>query len=320
MKRGVLLFNLGGPVVLQDVRPFLKNLFSDPDILVGMNPVSRKALANFISIVKGPSSKKMYAQIGKGSPQLKWTRQQADLLEEQLSGGKDEVRVEVAMRAWNPTIEMAIVKLRSWGAEELTLFPLFPQFSTTTTGSCFKEAERILKKLKWDVPLRRIQNWPDYPPYIELIQRTIDEKLEEIAAVDPKLVHILFSAHSLPMKIIERGDTYPEDVQRTVRLLTPGLQYSWSLAFQSRNGPIPWLKPYTETEIERLAHEGKKYLLIVPLSFVSDHIETLFEVDLLYTDLAKKSGFSWVGRTRSFNDDSDFIQTLGRLYQEGPSA
>lgn len=315
MKRGVLLLNLGGPNELRDVKPFLYNLFSDPDILVGIPTPFRQALAFMISRVKGNSSVEIYRAIGGGSPQLKWTRTQADLLAK-LATEKTEgvdTKVAVGMRAWHPTIEEGLAELREWGAQELVLFPLFPQFSTTTTGSCFKEARRLLKKMGWQPSVREINNWPDHDGYVSLLRRTLDDVIAETEKHGP--LHVLFSAHSLPMKIIERGDSYPKDVERTVTAVTRGLTHQWSLAFQSRNGPVPWLKPYTEDEIERLGREGIKRIAIVPISFVSDHIETLYELDILYADLAKKSGIELYARARSFNDDPAFIEVLHSILE-----
>lgn len=305
-KRGILLLNLGGPETLDDVKPFLYNLFSDPDILVGVPAPFRQALAFLISRIKGQESVKIYEKIGGGSPQLRWTRRQAELLEDSL--GRGQVRVAVGMRAWNPTIEQGLSELKAWGAEELVLLPLFPQFSTTTTGSCFKEARRVLAKLGWNVPIIEIEHWSDHKTYVQLLRRTLDEAVEQALPNGP--FHVLFSAHSLPMKVIERGDPYPQHVDLTVQGVARGLEHPWSLAFQSRNGPVPWLKPYTEDEIARLGRSGVKQIVVVPVSFVSDHIETLYELDQLYADLARESGITGYYRARSFNDDPQFINVL----------
>lgn len=311
LKRGVLLLNLGGPVELKDVKPFLYNLFSDPDILVGVPTPFRQTLAFLISQVKGSSSKKIYQAIGGGSPQLRWTRTQAELLTHSLnSNGSVEVKVTVGMRAWNPTIDDGLKELREWGADEVVLFPLFPQFSTTTTGSCFKEARRCLKRMGWDPKIREVHSWPDDENYIRLLRKTVDEAID-VALVSGS-VHVLFSAHSLPMSVIERGDPYPEHVDRTIKAVANGLEHPWSLAFQSRNGPVPWLKPYTEDEIERLGQAGVKQIVVVPVSFVSDHIETLYELDQLYADHARSHGITGYFRSRSFNDDPHFIEVMAR--------
>lgn len=320
MKRGILLLNLGGPTQIKDVKPFLYNLFSDPDILVGIPSPFRQALAFFISRVKGVSSEKIYSKIGGCSPQLCWSNFQAQELEKLLNeSSKEKVqhKVVVGMRAWTPYIGDALQTLRQWGATELVLLPFFPQFSTTTTGSCFKEVERCLKKMTWNVELKRVQNWPDHPAYTGLVEQTVQEALERAEKKFGKdaPMHVLFSAHSLPMKIIERGDPYPQDVQKTVQAVTKNLNKTWSLAFQSRNGSVPWLKPYTEDELQRLAKDGVKNVLVVPISFVSDHIETLYELDQLYADLAAKDGITHFSRTRSFNADPAFPKVLQGVLQ-----
>jgi ferrochelatase len=312
-KRGIVLFNLGGPERLADVKPFLYRLFSDPDILVGIPTPLRQTLAFLISRIKGGGSIKAYASIGGGSPQLKWTRLQAEglarLLAASTDGAEHEFKVVIGMQAWNPTILDALRELKAWGADDVILFPLFPHFSTTTTGGCLKQARAALAKLGWRPPLREIVSWADHAGYIQILRRTIDERLVEHPGA-----HVLLSAHSLPMKIIERGDRYPSEVERTVRALTDGLAAPWSLAFQSRNGPVPWLQPYTEDELARLGRSGRKEVIVAPISFVSDHIETLHELDELYMHQARGHGIETYVRTRAFNDDPEFFEVLRSVY------
>ena len=321
-KRGILLLNLGGPVELGDVKPFLYRLFSDPDILVGIPAPARQALAFFIAQVKGSSSVEMYRKIGGGSPQLRWTQAQASRLSGELTllageplGDGVETRVAVGMRAWEPSIEVALGELREWGTTELVLLPLFPQFSTTTTGSCFKEVKRLLKKWKWSPTLREVRSWADDPGYIRLLRETVSESVAEALVHGP--VHVLFSAHSLPMKIIERGDTYPTEVAATVKAAAHGLEQPWSVAFQSRNGPVPWLAPYTEDELERLGKSGVRQVVVVPVSFVSDHIETLYELDQLYAQHARSHGIEGYYRARVFNDCPKFARVLASFIHSG---
>jgi len=315
MKSGIILLNLGGPSSTKEVRPFLYRLFSDPSILVGIPTPFRQLLAAFIALVKGGSSIKSYELIGGGSPQLKWTSAQASSLERHLlasAKGDDLFKVVVGMRTSRPNIGDALAELKTWGADKVILLPLFPQFSTTTTLSCFLEAERVLKKMNWKVPLEKVHSWPNHPAYIRLLRKTLEEALAQ-AVSQRRKPYVLVSAHSLPMKIIESGDYYADEVQKTVGALTVDLKVPWSLAFQSRNGPVPWLKPYTEDEIERLAAQGIEDIVVVPISFVSDHIETLYELDLLYADLAKSKGVKSFSRTRSFNDDPEFSHVLSEV-------
>ena len=316
MRTGILLLNFGGPWTLSDVKPFLYRLFANKNVLVGIPSPLRHVLAFIISQVKGPSSREGYKSIGGGSPQLKWTSIQAEGLRH-LSRRSD-VRIEFGMRSAEPSIELALERLRLGGAEKLVLLPLFPQYSTTTTGTCFEEVGDSLKRLHWSPEIHQIVNWPDHPFYIELLQATLNEALAETESAQKgqSPVHVIFSAHSLPLKIVERGDPYPEDVQRTVKALTRDLQQPWSVAFQSRNGKLPWLQPYLEDELKRLGKEGVQNVVIVPISFVSDHIETLFELDHLYADVAKRSGITQYRRARCFNADPRFPRILHSLLSE----
>lgn len=223
------------------------------------------------------------------------------------------------MRSAEPSIESALDRLKEWGAEELVLLPLFPHYSTTTSGTCFKEARDSLRRLNWSPPIRQVDRWPDHASYIRLLRRTVDEAIEQAEAessANDGPLHILFSAHSLPMKIVRLGDPYPLDIERTIRAVTYGLEHRWSLGFQSRNGKLPWLQPYLEDEIKRLAGKGVRRLVVIPVSFVSDHVETLFELDQLYTDLARKHGINHYYRARAFNGDPDFPGVLRSILSE----
>lgn len=316
MKTGILLLNFGGPWTLKDVQPFLYRLFSDPAILVGIPSPFRQMIAFAISQAKGRSSRANYSAIGGGSPQLKWTEHQADGLRELLAS--DLIRIEIGMRSAEPGIPTALSRLKDWGAEKLVLFPLFPQFSTTTTGTCFTAVQEALAKLNWNPTLHSIRNWPDHAEYSTLLRSLMDETIEqaeaETASIGP--IHILFSAHSLPLSVVRRGDPYPEDVNRTWQALSKDLTYPHSLCFQSRNGRLPWLAPYTEDVIQELGQSGVKRLIVTPISFVSDHIETLWELDLFYADLAKKNGITHYYRVKTFNDHPAFPKVLRSILAE----
>ena len=314
MKTGILLLNFGGPWTLSDVKPFLYRLFSNPAVLVGVPAPFRQMLAFMIAQIKGPSSIRSYRSIGCGSPQLKWTTIQAAGLRRLLP--KASLRVEMAMRSAEPSIEEALGLLQNWGADRLVLLPLFPQFSTTTTGTCFREVKAALRRLDWSPVLQEVTNWPDHPEYATLLRRSVDEAVARAEAERneaPEPVHILFSAHSLPLKIVKLGDPYPGDIDRTIAAVTRGLNRPWSLAFQSRNGKLPWLGPYLEDELKRLGRAGVKRVVVVPVSFVSDHIETLFELDQLYAGLAKSHGITHYYRARCFNDDPEFPRVLSSI-------
>ena len=317
MKQGILLLNFGGPWTLSDVKPFLYRLFVNPAVLVGVPTPFRQLLAFLIAQVKGPSSIRSYRSIGFGSPQLKWTTIQADGLRTLLN--KDSIRVAMGMRSAEPTIKQALKQLQDWGADELVLLPLFPQFSTTTTGTCFTEVKAVLSRLNWNPKISQVTNWPDHDGYTTLLRRSVDEVIMQAEAErngsnDP--IYVLFSAHSLPMKIVNLGDPYPQDIERTIAAVTRGLKQPWSLAFQSRNGKMPWLEPYLEDELKRLGREGVKRIAVVPISFVSDHIETLFELDQLYAGLAKEHGITHYYRARCFNGDPEFPRVLHSILKE----
>lgn len=317
MKQGILLLNFGGPWTITDVKPFLYRLFANPRVLVGIPTPFRQLLAFIIAQVKGPSSIKSYRSIGGGSPQLKWTAIQAEGLRELFP--RNEVRVELGMRSSEPSIETALEQMKFWGAEQLTLMPLFPQYSTTTTETCFDVVEESLNKLHWRPQVTTITRWPDHPEYISLLRDSIDDAIrqaesERNGSTSP--IHVVFSAHSLPIKIVERGDPYADDVSKTVRSVTEGLQQPWSLAYQSRNGRLPWLQPYLEDELTRLGRAGIDAVVIVPISFVSDHIETLFELDQLYRRVARKHGIKHYYRARCFNDNPHFPRVLQTIVTE----
>jgi ferrochelatase len=324
MKTGIALINFGGPWTLGDVKPFLYRLFANPSVLVGVPTPLRQLVAYAIAQVKGPSSVESYKLIGGGSPQLAWTEEQARGLRGLLGCDRDgstfeEVRVEIGMRSAEPSIECALLKLKEWGAGRLVVLPLFPQFSTTTTGTCLEEARDALRRLGWSPLTHEVKNWPDHAGYARLLRRTVDEAVwqAEIERGDSgEVIHVLFSAHSLPLKIVERGDPYPQDVRRTVEAVAEGLGHPWSLCFQSRNGRMPWLQPYTEDALTRLGREGVRRVVVVPVSFVSDHIETLYELDMLYREHALKVGVTHYYRARAFNGDPAFPAVLRSILRE----
>jgi len=317
LKVGILMLNFGGPWTLSDVRPFLYRLFANPRVLVGIPSPLRQLLAFTIAQVKGPASVKSYRSIGGGSPQLKWTATQAANLRELLE--HRSLRIEIGMRSAEPSIYTALQRLKFWGATDIVLLPLFPQFSTTTTGTCFDEVDAALNELQWQPRVREIRSWPDHPIYIRLLQHTVAEAVSQAEARSTSnrpRVHVIFSAHSLPLKIVKLGDEYPSEIERTVAAVTRSLKQPWSLAFQSRNGRLPWLQPYLEDELKRLGAAGLSDVVVVPISFVSDHIETLFELDQLYAGVAKAHGITNYQRARCFNDDPLFAELLHSLLLE----
>lgn len=317
MKTAVFVLNFGGPGSLKEVRPFLFHLFNEPEILIGVPAPIRFYLAAIISLIKGRSSKKAYAKIGGGSPQLYYTKKQSEQLEMLLQKKYgDKIKIFVAMRAWRPFIADVAREVKLWNPDKIILLPLFPQNSITTTVSCLREAKKHLNDYLQRGQLFEINGWHDNKEYIRLLQHSIQEQIITLSPEEKEKSHVLFSAHSLPLKTVRRGDVYPEETKRTVELVAANLSLPWSLSFQSRNGPLPWLEPYTDREIIRLAKLGIKNLIVVPVSFVSDHIETLYELDIEFAHLAKRNGIEKYLRARVFNEDLRFTELLANLVQK----
>ncbi len=315
MKKGVLLFNLGGPENLQDVRPFLYNLFSDPEIIRIKNNVLRKMLAWLIASTRQRKSRDLYRQIGGGSPLRKITEVQATALRDELRARREDAGVYVGMRCWKPTIDEAVKQILKDGITRLVLLPLFPQYSVTTTGSCLKYFQALDKKLGLSAKMEiaTVESWFDEPLYIEAMADLIREGLRGFSG--PEKVHLLYSAHSIPASYVEDGDPYLEQTKRTVDLVNAQLDkaYSFTLAFQSRVGPVKWLSPSTRDVLVQLGREGNTRVLVVPISFVSDHIETLQEIDIQYKELAAQSGIREFRRAASLNVHPKFIAALAAL-------
>lgn len=308
---GVVLLNLGGPDTQEAVRPFLYNLFGDRRIIRLGPGCMQKPLAWLISTLRAGKTKRAYALIGGGSPILRITQAQAEALEEALgaSGPFDEaLRVYVGMRYWRPFIGEAVERACRDGAGKLIALSLYPQYSKATSGSSeesFKEAAK-----KHQVGYSIVPSWFDFPPYIEALADTIKRGLERFGGLP---VHVLFSAHSLPVRFIEEGDPYVKEVEGTIEAAVErvGIE-KWSLCYQSRSGPVKWIGPSTEDALKRLSGEGVRNVLMVPVSFVSDHIETLYEMDMLYKGMASALDMR-LERAESLNTHPLFINALREL-------
>lgn len=313
---GVLLFNLGGPERLEDVRPFLYNLFSDREI-IDLPAILRLPLAAFIAFRRGPKSRGYYAKIGGGSPLRRDTEAQARALEAALEARGIAARAYVGMRAWNPFISDAVEEMHRDGIREAVVLPLYPHFSVSTTGSSTKELFRVVTKRGGMREMRRhyITRWFDDAAYIDSVVRRIEEQLPKFP--DPESVHLLFTAHSIPLSYIERGDPYQGHTERTVQLVLERFArpLPHSLAYQSKVGPVKWLGPSTESEIQSLGKNGQSQVLAIPISFVSDHIETLYEIDILYQGLAAEAGIAHFRRTEALGLDPGFIDALAGLVE-----
>lgn len=314
---GVLLFNLGGPETLDDVRPFLFNLFSDPDIIRIKNRRLRRTIAWLIAATRQEKSRGLYRQIGGGSPLRRITEAQAAALTVRLAASGRRARVYVGMRCWKPTIDEAVAQIASGGFRQLVLLPLFPQFSVTTTGSCLNYFHAVAGKtgLSQQTEIFSVASWFEEPQYLEAMTDLILETQSRFSNQIPENIHLLYSAHSIPARYVEEGDPYLAQTQRTVTLVNERLggRFPSTLAFQSKVGPVKWLGPATMDVIAQFARCGVDRVLTVPISFVSDHIETLQEIDILYRNLAAKAGIGEFYRAPALNVHPKFIDALANI-------
>lgn len=315
---GVLLFNLGGPETLADVRPFLFNLFSDPDIIRLPWRRLQKPLAWLISRSRHRKSSGYYKQIGGGSPLRRITDEQARDLEHALSSRGLAAKVYVGMRYWHPFLEETLDRIRRDRVTHVVVLPLYPQFSISTTGSSLNRMNALLSANGQETRLSVIRSWQDDPRYIAALAASIGEELERFTDQDTSRTHIVFSAHSVPVRYIEEGDPYLEHTHLTVRLAMArlGEDRPHCLSFQSKVGPVKWLRPSTDETIRRLASEGARQVLLVPVSFVSEHIETLYELDILYRHVAEEVGIEEYRRVAALNCRPDFITALAEMVME----
>lgn len=316
---GVLLFNMGGPGTLDDVEPFLVNLFSDRDIIeLPMGALLQPVVARLIARKRGPDVRRNYASIGGGSPQLALTRAQAASLQERLAltTGR-RVVVEIAMRYWQPDTEHALRRLAAAGVSRVVTLTLYPHYSRATTGSSRREFDRVLSRPEWRgrFDVSHVDAYPDHPLYLDAMTDTVRRALDGFAPARRNQVTLVFSAHGLPQKFIDEGDPYVEHTQRTVQgvLRRLGVRNPYVVAFQSRTGPVKWIGPGTEDVLRELGTIGVRDVLMVPVSFVCDHIETLYEVDQLFRDAARAAGIEDYRRTAALNTHPLFIAALADL-------
>ncbi len=312
MKLAVVLFNLGGPDSLAAVKPFLRNLFSDPAI-INLPGFVRRPLARYIAAQRAPLARKIYEHLGGCSPILAETEAQASALEAELAGRGNAVKCFIAMRCWHPMTREAAQAVKDWGPDEIVLLPLYPQYSTTTTRSSLAEWRRVAKQLRLSAPQHEACCYPFEAGFIAALA---DGLAEALARRNAGLSYrVLFSAHGLPKKIVERGDPYQWQVERTVeailsRLNLPGLDTV--ICFQSRVGPLEWIGPATDAEIRRAGARGKG-VIVVPVAFVSEHSETLVELDIEYGKLARESGVPDYFRVPTVRTHPKFIAGLATL-------
>jgi ferrochelatase len=313
---GIVLLNLGGPDSLRAVKPFLYNLFSDRDIIRLGPPFLQKPLAWLISTLRSKKSEDMYSQIGGKSPILEITAAQAEALEKELNlGSAEKFKVYIGMRYWHPFMRDTIRKIKEDSIRRLIVLSLYPHYSKATTGSSVDDFKKAVQGS--DFQIQYIEDWPDFAPYIDAVAELAAEGISEFKGSEFEL---LYSAHSLPQSFIDEGDPYLDHIKKTIEAVNKRLSeepynltgLKSSLSFQSKTGPVKWLEPSTEEAIENLSKNGCKNLFVIPVSFVSDHIETLYEIDILYKELAAEHGIT-LKRCRALNTSEHFIQAMKEL-------
>lgn len=308
-KTAVLLLQMGGPDSLPAIEPFLYNLFSDRDIIRIGPAFLQPMVARFIARRRAKKVMEYYRKIGGKSPLRELTEQQATELEAVLGA---DYRCFVAMRYSKPDTAEALAAIANEGITNVIALSLYPHYSRATVGSSINELERELKKSAATFSISYIRQFYDHPTYIAALVEKIERGLAGFS--DRSKVQLLFSAHGLPQSFIDSGDPYLEHIQATVRLTMKHFGgISHHLAFQSRAGPVKWLEPSTEAKIAELAAADCRQLLMVPISFVSDHIETLYEVDIQYREEANKLGITDFRRTEALNSSPSFISCLKEL-------
>jgi ferrochelatase len=307
----VILLNLGGPDSSEAIRPFLYNLFSDRDIIKLGPSFMQKPLAWLLAKRRAPKTKSYYDQIGGASPILSLTNDQGMLLKQRLRAEHGNYSVFVGMRYWNPFIDTALERAKADGAQRVIGLSMYPQYSIATSGSSEKVFNEAAKRHGFE-DYCTVPAWYDHPYYIDALAGYIRMSIMEKTQGD-KAAHILFSAHSLPQSIVDDGDPYVDHVMGTIKALEALLpNMKWSLGYQSKSGPVKWLEPSTESELERLAADGVKDVIVVPVSFVSDHVETLYEIDILYKEIAEGLGIK-LRRIGALNSYPLFIRALEDL-------
>ena len=311
---GIVLFQLGGPDTLEAIQPFLYNLFCDPDIIdFPFARIGRKPLAKLISSTRARKVQHHYATIGGGSPIRRHTERQARALESELRSQGIDAHCFVAMRYWHPFTREAIEQLQAAECDEVVLLPMYPQYSSTTTGSSLNEWRRLFRD---DMPTHCVETFYRHTMYLDSVVEKVNEALSRFPeAARPEIV---FSAHSIPMSVIERGDPYQRQIEETVRLVSErgGWSNSYRLCYQSKVGASRWLQPSLTHTLRQLVGEKVREVCIVPIAFVSDHVETLGEINHEARHLAEHLGFGQFEMSAGLNDSPKFIQALGQIVQE----
>ncbi|MDP2003293.1 MAG: ferrochelatase [Desulfurivibrionaceae bacterium] len=309
---GIILLNLGGPETLADVEPFLVNLFSDRTIIrLSPFPFLQKFIARRIAAKRAPKSREAYRLIGGGSPLARITGEQGRALEEALAADGN-FQVRMAMRYWRPGAETALTECARAGIRRIVALTLYPHYSRATTGSSLEDLRRAIGASGHAFELAEVREWPDQPDYVGCLAESIRTGMAGFGG-DP--AQLVYSAHSLPVSFIREGDPYLDQIRRTIAAVEKITGMAGLLCFQSRSGPVEWLTPSTPDMLAQLAGEGVKNVLMVPVSFVSDHVETLYEIDIQYREQAKELGMR-LERTGSLNTHPLFVEGLATLVKD----
>ena len=312
MKIAVVLFNLGGPDSLPAVEPFLRNLFSDPAI-ISLPGFVRRPLARLIARRRAPIAREIYAHMGGRSPIMEETQAQARALEAALRASGHDAKCVIAMRYWYPMTAEAVEAVKAFSPDRIVLLPLYPQFSTTTTASSRLEWQTLARRARLNAPLHEVCCYPFEEGFVEALCDLLENGFR---AAKPGLSYrVLFSAHGLPKRVVDRGDPYQWQVERTVQAVLErwqGAPFEHTICYQSRVGPLEWISPATDAEIRRAGADGKA-LIVVPVAFVSEHSETLVELDIEYGKLARASGVPDYIRVPTVRAHPKFVDGLAGL-------
>lgn len=311
--RAILFLQLGGPENLEEVPGFLYRLFSDPDVIRVRPAILRKAIAGGIALARKSTSRRLYASIGGGSPIRRLTEEQASGVEALLRARGRDVIVRGAMNCSAPLVEGVVEDLARSGVERFLAFPLYPQYSLTTTKGALERSRSAVERFAPGARYLATGSWPTHPLFLEAHAEAIREEIAKFPDPRPEAVHLLFSAHSIPKKLVTRGgDPYQSEVEASARAVAEraGGSSPWTLAYQSRLGPIEWLGPATIDEIGRLGRSGQRQVLAVAIAFVTDHVETLYEIDQLFGEEARKAGIPHFRRTPGLNSRPTFLSAL----------
>jgi ferrochelatase len=315
VKTGILLLNLGGPDRLEAVRPFLLRLFGDREIIrLPGGRIGQWLIGRMIAYARTKEVRENYRRIGGGSPIVRWSTLQGEGMVKRLRERGHDVEYALCMRYWDPDAAAALARLESLGCDRLLALTLYPHYSKATTGSSVAELLRAMERRKIRLTLERVDAWYDHPAYLDALAARVKAALETFSATARPT--LLFSAHGLPKHFIEDGDPYCDHIRVTMRGVLGRLpSLPNALSYQSRVGPVEWIGPSTGEVVDRLAAEGVKDVVVVPISFVSDHIETLYEVDMLYGEQARKRGIVNFRRVEGLNDSPLFLDALAAIVE-----